>query len=129
MSINDILERALDRLPSLKRIIVEVNHDEDKMRRWISDHHYTIEEEAVVYDRGFCYSITAFSAKPHPSYSEEEILCGVSAEMKKTPAYREYAERQIRQYEQITVRAKDPSVIENARCLKTIWEKQIENAE
>lgn len=125
----DILERALDRLPLLKRIIVEVNHDEDKMRRWISDHHYTIEEEAVVSDRGFCYTVTAFSAKPHAPYSEEEILCGVSAEMKKSPAYREYAGRQIRKYEQIVQRAKEPSVIENARYLKTIWEKQLENAE
>ena len=76
MTARHILEEGLDRLCHMKQILVEVNRDTVSLRRWISDHHFTIDDEKVVFDRGHSYEIVSFTTAVHDSYSEEEILMG-----------------------------------------------------
>ena len=71
------VEKILDRadLKKYKEIIVQVNQDVMKLRKYISDHGYAITKEKVVYD-GFYYEIVAFSAHLKGHYSLKECYLG-----------------------------------------------------
>ena len=71
-----ILEEAGKRLDRLDQILVQVNTDVPLLRRWISDHGYTIDLEKTVSDRGRFYTAVSFTTVPHAPYDELEILCG-----------------------------------------------------
>ena len=83
-----ILEKAMVRLPDLKQIIVEVNRNVREMRQWISDHHFTIEDEECIRDRDFDYIAISFTAEEHAPYSSEEILLGPVLMHKDSETYR-----------------------------------------
>lgn len=71
-----ILERAQARLDDLQQIIVEVNRDTVSMRRWISEHGYTIVNETYVYDRGHDYVTIDFNTQKHEPYSTQNLYLG-----------------------------------------------------
>ena len=71
-----ILEREMKRLYDLKQIIVEVNRDTVSMRRWISEHGYTIVNETYVYDRGHDYVTIDFNTQKHEPYSIQDLYLG-----------------------------------------------------
>jgi tRNA (adenine22-N1)-methyltransferase len=55
--------------------LVQANNNVELLRRYLSEHFYTIEYEKVVYD-GFYYQIIRFSADLHDPYTEKEIKYG-----------------------------------------------------
>ena len=55
--------------------LVQTNNNVDLLRRYLSEHFYTIEDEKVVYD-GFYYQIIRFSPDLHDPYTEKEIKYG-----------------------------------------------------
>ena len=55
--------------------IVQSNNDVDKLRIYLSDNNYTIEDEEVVYD-DFYYQIIKFSGKYHDEYDYLQIKYG-----------------------------------------------------
>ena len=55
--------------------VVQANKDVELLRKYISDHNYTIEDERVVYDE-FYYQIIKFSADYNESLSDLEIKYG-----------------------------------------------------
>ena len=85
-----ILERDMDRLSKLERIIVEVNRDTVEMRRWISEHGFTITDEVYVRDRGHDYVTIGFTTAPHVSYNEKDIVLGPVLMKRKDPDYLNY---------------------------------------
>lgn len=56
-------------------IIVQINKDVDKLRKFISDNHYTILNEVVLKDDKY-YQIVVFNTEYHDSYSDLEINYG-----------------------------------------------------
>lgn len=85
-----ILERSMDRLSAFEQIIVEVNRDTIPMRRWISEHGFTIADEMHVQDRGHDYVTIDFNTDPHEPYSEQEMILGPVLMKRKSPAYMKY---------------------------------------
>lgn len=55
--------------------LVQSNTDVEKLRAYLSEHFYTIEDERVVFD-GFYYQIIRFSADMHEPYTPLEIKYG-----------------------------------------------------
>ena len=55
--------------------VVQSNTDVDMLRKYLSNHNYTIEDEKVVHD-DFYYQIIKFSADYHEQYTEIEIKYG-----------------------------------------------------
>ena len=55
--------------------LIQSNTDVDLVRRYISEHMFTIEDERIIYD-DFYYQIIKFSADLHDSYDEFEIKYG-----------------------------------------------------
>lgn len=69
--------------------IIQSNTDVDLLRKYISDHNYTIEDERIIFD-GFYYQIIKFSADLHDSYNEDEIKFGPILLKKRDHIFIEY---------------------------------------
>ena len=75
-TIQGILERDFARLSSFQRIIVQSNRHVDELRRWISDHHFTILQEDIIEEDHF-YEVICFSTQWHEAYDEDTVLFGI----------------------------------------------------
>lgn len=111
MTATMILEKAQNRLDSLKQIIVEINRDTTDMRQWISQHQYTIDDEAYVNDRNHDYVIISFTTKKHELYTEEEILLGPILMQQKNESYISYCQKQLAKKQAIYQKNKDESLL------------------
>ena len=71
------IEHILDNcdVSQFQYFVVQSNSDVNLLRKYISDHFYTIEDERIVYD-GFYYQIIKFSADYGNQLTEEEIEFG-----------------------------------------------------
>lgn len=74
-TIKMILEAHIEELPRYKTFIVQSNKHVDDLRRWISDHQFTILHEDIVEEDHF-YEMIKFSCTPSSPLSEDEILFG-----------------------------------------------------
>ncbi len=77
MSAKTILENDIHRLKQFDLIIIQVNREVEKIRKWIIEHQYKITFEKLVYNRHY-YVIIGFSPKLilDNNYNEFEILFG-----------------------------------------------------
>ena len=96
-----ILERGMARLDHMKQIIVEVNRDTVSMRKWISEHGFTIVDEVYVNDRNHDYVTISFNTSHHEPYTEEECILGPVLLSRKEKDYMEYLNRRISKIEHI----------------------------
>lgn len=117
-----ILEKAMVRLPDLKQIIVEVNRNVREMRQWISNHHFTIEDEECIRDRDFDYIAISFTAEEHAPYSSEEILLGPVLMHKDSETYRGYCRKQVKRLDTVIEHSRDTAKTEEARKERTLWQ-------
>ena len=71
------IEHILDNadISKYQYLIVQTNSDVELLRKYISDHLYTIEDERIIFD-GFYYQIIKFSADMHDPYSDLQIKYG-----------------------------------------------------
>jgi len=110
-----ILERAMERLDRLDLILVQINADVPMLRKWISDHHFTILKERTVEDRGKYYTAIGFNTAAHAPYTEAECYAGVPSAIEDREAYLASVKERIRKIEQILKQGGDP-----ARWLKEL---------
>jgi len=57
------------------KLIIQINKHTDLLRKYISDHHYTILDEKIIKD-DFYYEVVVFNCKYHDSYNNLEIEYG-----------------------------------------------------
>lgn len=74
-TIKSILEAHEERLSKYRRFIIQSNKHVEDLRRWISEHHFTIVQEDIVEEDHF-YQIVSFTCEPSSALSEDEILFG-----------------------------------------------------
>lgn len=74
-TILNILSAQPQHLLPGRQFIIQANQHVDRLRHWISEHHYTIEKEALVEEDHF-YEIVCFSCHYHEAYRMEEQLFG-----------------------------------------------------
>ena len=122
----EILDKAAERLPSLKQIIVEVNRNVEMMRRWISDHHFTITNEIAVEDRGFDYIVIVFNTEYHETLTEEEILCGPVLKRNMDESYIRYVNRRIRMIDEILKVSRKEERNKELRKERSVWQNILE---
>ncbi len=75
-TIHHILTAHEEALYPSRRFIIQTNTHPEKLRRWISDRHCTIEQEDLVWEDHY-YEVIAFHCGYHESYSEQECRFGV----------------------------------------------------
>ncbi len=96
-----ILENDLKRLYQFKQIIVEVNRDTISMRKWINNHHFTIDDERYVREKNHDYICISFNPSYHKEYSEAEIVLGPVLLQKYDPEYMDYLKARKAKLEKI----------------------------
>lgn len=69
-----ILDKNIDKLKK-RRCIIQVNRDVEGLRKWISDHHYHIQNEFCVLDEHY-YQIIEFDTTSDQPLVEKEIIFG-----------------------------------------------------
>ncbi len=99
-TVKKILEDNLSRLSSFKQIIIQVNLDVDLLRRWISEKHFTILNEVMVYKKHY-YTIIEISTDYHERYSKEEILFGPILMKTKSDVFLNYLNHLLDKYNNI----------------------------
>ena len=85
-----ILEDAVDRLDQFEAIIVQINADVPMLRKWISNHHFTIQKERTIEDRKKYYTAVVFNTEPHNAYTELQQYAGVEEVQEDKATWIEY---------------------------------------
>lgn len=106
--IAEILERGKDRLQGVRRLVLQPNVGESRLRRWLMDNRYQIMAEQIVAEDDHIYEIIVAEPSPVPfCYSDYELMFGPLLLEKKGPVFtakwRDYIDRQqgvIHQMEQ-----------------------------
>jgi tRNA (adenine22-N1)-methyltransferase len=88
-TVEEILDHDIEKLYNFKRIVVQVNKDVRFLRQWISDHHFTILDETIVYEALY-YQVISFNTNFHRTYSFLEINLGPILMDKNEPLFIEY---------------------------------------
>jgi len=99
--------------------LVQSNTDVDLLRRYISDHMYTIEDEKVVYD-GFYYQVIRFSADLHEPYNETEIEFGPINLKRRDEVFLAYLEDRLKKLKEINELAKKDEYSEKIKQIEEI---------
>lgn len=106
--IAEILERGKDRLQGVRRLVLQPNVGEGRLRRWLMDNRYQIMAEQIVAEDDHIYEIIVSEPSVVPfRYSDYELMFGPRLLEKKGPVFtakwRDYIKRQqgvIHQMEQ-----------------------------
>lgn len=112
LTCEDILMNDIQSLYKLDYVIVQLNKDYHLLRKWISDHHFTIIDEEIIYD-GHYYIIIKFNTDYHESYSDLQILLGPVLMQKRTPLFIEYLEYLLLNLKEIIVNVPNDSEVYN----------------
>ena len=105
-TVEKILNDASDKLSNFKQIIIAVNRNVKEMREYISDHHYTIQNEEIIFDRGFVYFVIDMNTDEHEEYNELQKQCGPILLEKKEEDYKEYIDYRLTQLDEYIEKAK-----------------------
>ena len=118
------VERILDRhdLTPYEKIIVQVNKDNEELRRYISDHGYTIIDELVIWD-GFYYQVEIFNARPHNRYGAFEISYGPKLLEKKDDTFKDYLRYRIKKLKVIYSRSHNEDLLKEIGEMEAILSK------
>lgn len=99
--------------------IVQSNTDVNLLRKYISDHNYTIEDERVVYD-GFYYQIIKFSGDLHDEYTPLEIEYGPINLKRKDEVFLAYLKDRLDRLIEINKKANKKEIEDTIRDIKQI---------
>lgn len=99
--------------------IIQSNTDVDLLRKYLSDHNYTIEDERIIFD-GFYYQIIKFSADLHDSYSEDEIRFGPILLKKRDHIFLEYLKQRKAKLTEINLEANKQEILEEIENIDKI---------
>ncbi|MBQ6492309.1 MAG: SAM-dependent methyltransferase [Erysipelotrichaceae bacterium] len=99
--------------------LIQSNTDVDQIRRYISEHGYTIEDERTVYD-GFYYQIIRFSADLHDQYSELEIKYGPINLQRRDEVFIAYLNDYRKRLLEINERASKPEYAQTVSEIETV---------
>lgn len=111
--IADILEKGQAHLTGVRRLILQPNVGEYRLRNWLLDHRYQIMAERLVEEDGHIYEIIVAEPSIVPfSYSDYELLFGPLLLEKKGPIFvrkwRNYLQREQAVLTQITAAQRPP---------------------
>jgi len=127
-TVEEILENDIERLYNFKRIVVQVNKDTMLLRKWISDHHFTIIDETIVYDAMY-YQVISFNTTYHRTYSQLETTLGPILMKKNEPLFLEYLEYFLLNvkdiYNKVPKHTKKSRLLrENIKSLQSVLDKE-----
>lgn len=112
--ITNILDAGQEKLGGVKRLILQPNVGEPRLRRWLADHNFQIMAERLVAEDGHIYEIIMAEPTPVPvRYSDYELLFGPHLLEKKDPVFlakwQDYIARQEKVIQQMQAAKQVPT--------------------
>ncbi len=101
MLIISILENGIDTVKTAKRLVLSPQHDIPKVRQYIFDIGFKIEDEEMVFEDGKYYTIINAVKGADAPYDEKELMFGRKLIEKKSTVLKNYVEFQIKKIEKI----------------------------
>ena len=98
-------------LSAYEQIIVQVNKDNDLLRKFIADNGYHIIDEKVIEDN-FYYQVEIFEAKGHNSYGALEIRYGPVLLKRRDETFLEYLRYRRKALYDIYLRSRDTAKLD-----------------
>jgi tRNA (adenine22-N1)-methyltransferase len=99
-TIINILNKHMDRLFSIKQIIVQPNNNVHVMRHWINDKQFFIEDELLIKEYKY-YQIIAINPQIKGNYSDKEIYFGPKLLERKDDIFNKYHHDMYRKLKQL----------------------------
>ena len=84
--IKEIIEKGFNKLNTVKRLILQANKDEYKLRKYLCENGFYIKDEAIIEEDNKIYEIDVFE-KGKEEYSFEELYFGKVLMKKKDPIF------------------------------------------
>ena len=119
MLIIDILEKNKDKLNYIKRLIIEANKDEFKVRKYLTENSFYIYDEKIVEEDNKFYEIDVFE-KGNKKYSFNELYFGKVLIDKKEPTFLKKWEHKFNKYKDIKAYTVDEDKIKIMEGIKEI---------
>lgn len=98
--VKNIIEVDLDKLSSIKRIIVQANRDNYDVRKYLTSIGYDIKGESIVYEDKKYYEVICFDKVSYKirEYSEAELTYGPLNIKKRKPEFIDYLNSSLKKY-------------------------------
>lgn len=112
--IAEILERGQGKLVGVKRLVLQPNVGEERLRQWLVNHRFQINAEEILEEDGHIYEIIVAEPTIIPiQYDERELVFGPLLIEKQGPIFRrkweEVREREAAALAQMTTASQPPS--------------------
>lgn len=100
--ITKILDAHPEKLVGVKRLILQPNVGENRLRKWLMEHHYQIMAEEIVAEDGHTYEIIVAELSPVPfRYNERELTFGPFLLEKQSAEFKQKWEDEYQRQEKI----------------------------
>ena len=96
--IKEIIEKGFNKLNAVKRLIIQANKDEYKLRKYLCENGFYIKDEAIIEEDNKIYEIDVFE-KGKEEYSFEELYFGKVLMEKKDPIFIKKWENKYEKYQ------------------------------
>lgn len=106
-------------LSSYEKIVVQINNNVPKLRRWINDNNYSIIDEKIVHD-DFYYEIVVFSSRKDRKLEDIEIEYGPINLKRREESFIDYLKDKRNKLNKINVSANKPLYSEKIKQLDAI---------
>ena len=120
--ISEILAAGLDKLSSVKRLILQPNNHEDTLRSWLVEQCLVIKEEQILLEAGKFYEIiiaeaTDGSVSKTQDLSVTELMFGPKLSAEKSPVFRKKWQKELKTLEKILIRLPEEQAEKRAEVL------------
>ena len=119
MLIIDILDKNKDKLKNIKRLIIEANKDEYKVRKYLTENGFYIFDEKIVEEDNKFYEIDVFE-QGNVEYNFNELYFGKVLIDKKDPLFIKKWESKYNKYQNIKAYSEDDEKIKIMKGIKEI---------
>ena len=114
-----ILEEGSDKLKFVKRLIIEANKDEYKVRKYLTDNGFYIKDEEIIKEDNKYYEIDCFE-KGNVEYNFNELYFGKILIDKKSAVFLEKWQHKFQKYKSIKSFSEDEEKIKIMKGIEEI---------
>ena len=119
----EIMEAQLDKIKMAKQVVVQVNKDPMTLRHWINNHHFTIDDEACIYE-DHDYVAISFNAHSSSTYTSQQCYLGPILQSKNDDNVRLYYHHLFEMNTYLLDKVKDTNKRQRIQC-QLDWLKQL----
>lgn len=116
--ITSILEEGKEKLPGVKKLVLQPNVAAHTIRTWLDSNRWTINKEEILEEDGQIYEVISALNEPAEKLNEQEILFGPILMQNQNKAFQLKWQRELFQIEQVLMQMSSAKNSESAELKK-----------